>query len=572
MSQTISGGTRPGVTESDLIQTEITKIESSFITDPENVAKLCRVSELYLQLGKTKNCERSIEKAMRIFRNNKEDVNDELGGNLVDIAINCWKSNKYAKKNTIRLNLLREQSVFLSNIHLTLNEIVKKWQISYKQSLSFKLAYVKEQMGLYEEALAILSDLITAQAMEASVDLTFIIFKASLLLKHIGGNTSQCIEYIDFLVDDPPVNEGYFKSHILAFQTLVFEQCGNEYEVLLERSYKQLLETYNSEMSTGKKPITNQKKIDSIVSKKGFDKSSEIWEVFGLQALERSEYVLAAEFLKEAVSKAPNKGKLNHILAEIYYVLNELPQSMIYAEKAYTLQPGSPELRNLLLTLSPDKWTERLRIVAPTRELNHRDIETDNVQIDYDNDETTTSKPKTANTSSTSDAGWLAVMRGKANETIRAVQEDGAAGLLTSIGFSKTPEQRAQDAANRERRRREKHARREKKIKAQEEREAAAAVSDDKAKSARNAGTTSNGHLRPKPPARVGPARPVKPIYSEQTDIIIKNILTGNSNEHLYDANLRILSEIRDAVEREERERLEKRNREKILSKKTAKS
>jgi tetratricopeptide (TPR) repeat protein len=245
--------------------------------------------------------------------------------------------------------------------------------------------------------------------MEASVDLTFIIFKAAILLKHIGGHNSQCIEYLDYLVEDPPVNDGYTKSHVLAFQTLVYEHCGNEYEVLLKRSYQQLLETYNSEMSAGRKPITNQRKLDNIVNSKGFDKSSEIWEVFALQALERSEYVLAAEFLTEAVRKAPNKGKLHHVLAEILFVLNETQQSLQSAERAYTLQPGSPELRNLLITLSPDKWTDRLRVVAPTREINHRDIDTENLQINYDEE---TVKKKSSNPSATADSSWLASMRG----------------------------------------------------------------------------------------------------------------------------------------------------------------
>ena len=54
----------------------------------------------------------------------------------------------------------------------------------------------------FQDSLSILSDLITTQASNG-VDLTLIIFKAAILLKHLGSFT-QAIEYLEFLIDDPP--------------------------------------------------------------------------------------------------------------------------------------------------------------------------------------------------------------------------------------------------------------------------------------------------------------------------------------------------------------------------------
>jgi len=80
---------------------------------------------------------------------------------------------------------------------------------------------------------------------------------------------------------------------------LVYEQSGAHYSVVKERTYDELLQSYQSELSFGKKPQTNKKKIDNMLSKKTLGESSEIWEMLGLQALERCDYVYAIELFKQ---------------------------------------------------------------------------------------------------------------------------------------------------------------------------------------------------------------------------------------------------------------------------------
>ena len=166
------------------------------------------------------------------------------------------------------------------------------------QRVQVLLAGVKAGRGQFTESLEIYSELITNQAMDGGVEYTFIIFQAAILLKHIGQN-AQAIEYLEFLIDDPPVQDGYSKMHILAFLALVYEQSGAHYSVVKERTYDELLQSYQSELSFGKKPQTNKKKIDNMLSKKTLGESSEIWEMLGLQALERCDYVYAIELFKQ---------------------------------------------------------------------------------------------------------------------------------------------------------------------------------------------------------------------------------------------------------------------------------
>ena len=68
--------------------------------------------------------------------------------------------------------------------------------------VKFRLATVKESSGALQEALALYSELIVAQTEHVSLDV--VIFRAALLLKHIGS-TAQAMEYFEFLTDEPPV-------------------------------------------------------------------------------------------------------------------------------------------------------------------------------------------------------------------------------------------------------------------------------------------------------------------------------------------------------------------------------
>lgn len=81
------------------------------------------------------------------------------------------------------------------------------------------------------------------------VDLSYVILKAALLLKHIGSSRyKQCIEYLEYLLEDPPTSENMTRTHVLAVLLLVYEQGGPKYQVLLSKHYKDLAESYHSDM------------------------------------------------------------------------------------------------------------------------------------------------------------------------------------------------------------------------------------------------------------------------------------------------------------------------------------
>ena len=169
---------------------------------------------------------------------------------------------------------------------------------SLAHRVSVQLAGVRALRGEFTDALAAYSDLITVQAMDAGVEYTYIIFQAALLLKHIGQN-AQAIEYLEFLIDDPPVSDGYTKMHVLAFLALVYEQSGSHFSIVKERTYDELFRVYSAELAAGKRPQTNIKKMEGLLSNKTFAESSEIWEMLGLQAIERCDYVFAIELLRQ---------------------------------------------------------------------------------------------------------------------------------------------------------------------------------------------------------------------------------------------------------------------------------
>jgi hypothetical protein len=162
----------------------------------------------------------------------------------------------------------------------------------------FHLAYVIECHGNYQEALGIHSDFISQQAQD--LDLTLVIMKAAVLLTHLGStNYPQAIEYLEFLLDDPPESEGYGRTHVLAMLASLYEKSGDHYAVVLEQTFAQLQESYSKDLDKGKTPVTNQKKMQSMITKRAFSKSSDIWEILAVQALDRCDLVMAILMMKQ---------------------------------------------------------------------------------------------------------------------------------------------------------------------------------------------------------------------------------------------------------------------------------
>ena len=144
------------------------------------------------------------------------------------------------------------------------------------------------------------------------------------------GGTDQAIEYLEFLLEDPPIEAGYGKTHVIAFLTLVLEQIKGRKrdEGAIEMNYDNLKKAYILEMSSSdaKGYRENEEirmKLEKQFTLKPISTTSDIWELLALQSVDRCEYVFAAELLQQAVEKAPTKSRLLHLLAEVFYVIGQ---------------------------------------------------------------------------------------------------------------------------------------------------------------------------------------------------------------------------------------------------------
>lgn len=337
---------------------EIEQVIAKLSKSPNDLDCVCRLASLYLDDNKITKSKPHADHAISLFKKGKS-VPVQQGMDVADMLVKFWKCDKFVNKADLRINLSQDRMQVLNSSEEVLKAVIAKKDSEYGQLLSLKMAFAKESKGEFQPALALLSDLIAAQATN-HVDLSYIIFKAAILLKHVG-QPKQCIEYLEFIMDDPPVHDGYSRTHVAAFLTHTYEQSGDKYKVFLPKAYKDLQEAFAQDM-----PAASQKLLRSLGKGNNFSQSSELWEILALQALDRCDYVLAAEFLSEAIAKAPGKGKLLHVLAEVYSLLNQKEQAVACAEEAYTVMPQSSEIRNLLLQLAPKVWTEKLRQMAPT--------------------------------------------------------------------------------------------------------------------------------------------------------------------------------------------------------------
>ncbi len=307
---------------------------------------------------------------------------------LVNTMVKYWQHERYSNKAILKINYSQERKDILTEIWKLLTKLSQSVSTledaNNSQIISLKMAYVKECMGSNQDSLSILSDLIASHAIE-SIDLSYVIFKAAIVLKHLG-QSKQAIEYLEFLQDDPPVQEGYTKMHVASFLILLYEQSGDKYKVFLPKTYKELVAASASEVSSDRIALaSNLKKMNDIIKSPTLNTSSELWEILALQALEKCEYLLAVELLQQAVAKAPTKGKLLQLLGEVYLLLGKRELSLKWSEKAVALLPQNAELRNLLLLLSPDKYGEKLR----TAPVIHSAValEDDDEENEFDNGE-----------------------------------------------------------------------------------------------------------------------------------------------------------------------------------------
>jgi tetratricopeptide (TPR) repeat protein len=493
------------------MEMHLEELESRVKFEPENLTVLTELTQIYTQLDRKRKAMDTAMEGLRIFQSVQLSASQGLA--MVEVALELWKSEKYIKKGSLRLNMSTDRSDLLENVKETLTILARMRDPSVSQRVTFHLAYVKEVIGSFQDSLSLLSDLITAQASNG-VELSFIIFRAAVLLKHMSG-TNQALEYLEYLVDDPPDGEGYGKMHVLALLVLVYEQLGDKYAIALQRTYDELQEEYTKELTSGRRQQTNQRKIEQLFAEKGIRQSSEIWEHFALQSIDRSEFVLTAEFLQQAISRAPNKGRLLHLLSEVFCMLKEKDRAIKCAERAYVLQPQSAELKNLLLSLDPAKWKKKMRTTPTSKDLRgSEEAETKQAQmqkLEGDRDDLDGKSSKSLST------GLMGKMVGK-----KKAKERNA-----------SPEARAKemaDAQSRAQKQKDKKAQEKKRV----EEKLMSAISKSTGKVSRNF-IDRNG----------GPAKPTKPIASKQSTELLSRILRGDENMHLYEPILIALAATR---------------------------
>jgi hypothetical protein len=86
------------------------------------------------------------------------------------------------------------------------------------------------------------------------------------------------------------------RTPVLAMLVAIFEQTGSRYAVAMRETYIKLKESYIDDLRQGPNPEANVAKAERLFRQKNIETSSEIWEVLGLQMLERGEMALSAEF------------------------------------------------------------------------------------------------------------------------------------------------------------------------------------------------------------------------------------------------------------------------------------
>lgn len=410
----------------------------------------------------------------------------------------------------------------------------------FQQRVMAKLAHVKECLGLHAESLALLSELITMEA-DTGVELTYIIFKAAVILEHMG-ETAQAIEYLEFLQEDPPTTEGIGLTHVLGYLALCFENKGSIYLVALQGTYGPLQESYLTDIAKANPAAVHD--VEKKFVKKSIKDSSDVWETLGLQALERCEMTMAFGLLHLASRKAPGKAALLHSCAELEQMFGRQEEALAFAKRAYKLQNTNADLRNLMLTLDPDSMREKLRTAAKTKQTNIS-VEEEDKRIAAMGGGQSRLKFMAEDKDSGAGDAWL-LRRHKANK-----EDEHDEKALEHARTGETTQSEKQAALQDERKKIEEERRRKKKEKKKKAKEEAARKEGKKKKKKKK--PTSDDEDAPKDVA-AGPLnkymtqnRPLRP--KDITPDMRRHInfaLGGNMNIHMYDPTLKLVQAVRN--------------------------
>jgi hypothetical protein len=261
---------------------KISKLEAAIAVNG-TVKDAIELSTLYILTNKFSSAVSMLEISLGLLKEN-HDINSNLV--IVDEFLRCWRHIRYYDKETLRLNISQDRRGIL-DLALSATELAPESTDATFYEILCRKAFLLEHLGKIKQSLVVLSDLITAQS--PYVDLSYVIFKAAIHLIHIGGNDIQAIDYLEFLIDDPPT--GYEKLHVLAMLIIVYEISPAEYSVPMEQAYGEVKSIYSEQL---RKDNHNDKQTLST-----FMTSSEVWEMLAIQAVEKSEYLLATELLKK---------------------------------------------------------------------------------------------------------------------------------------------------------------------------------------------------------------------------------------------------------------------------------
>ena len=231
--------------ENELKDAQLDALEN-YVNYPDFVTNLIKISDLYLCTRQFNKVYQNLEIMINLSKFNETiRPRRNILNNIAIFILNVWKSERFDDllSGRMRINLSTHRKNLLTSC-LELTEGIVTAAASSEISapsideLKFRLAFVNESLGQQTANLSNLSELIAGQTI--AVDLSFVIFKAAVVLKHIGNN-EQAMEYLEFLADEPPVNDGYSKIHVLAILALIYEDLGYRYSISLSELYKQLL-------------------------------------------------------------------------------------------------------------------------------------------------------------------------------------------------------------------------------------------------------------------------------------------------------------------------------------------
>lgn len=342
---------------------DIAKYETALDRDPDNFENYGHLVELLLRDGNNVRAKFLLEQGREV--NKKSSISVESRYSFACACVSVWKSDRYMKRDSVRLNCTEDRKEILYGAEDVLIALANgDARVGpFQHRVMAKLAYVKECLGLHAESLALLSELITLEA-NHGVELAYIIFKAAVILEYMG-ETAQAIEYLEFLQEDPPTTEGIGLTHVLGYLALCFENKGSIYLVALQGTYGPLQQAYLADIAKANPSAVHT--VEKKFLKKSIKESSDIWETLGLQALERCEMTMAYGLLHLASRKAPGKAALIHSCAELELLFGKKSEALSLAKKAYKKQNANADLRNLLLQLDPESMLDELRTAVKTK-------------------------------------------------------------------------------------------------------------------------------------------------------------------------------------------------------------